>query len=80
MPAVTPDEADEVGTWVATPAVPVIATGVQQWMWDAVIAVSPPKLTSSVIVSAVVSTRSVAAPKPADALGGASAAPLRIVE
>jgi hypothetical protein len=56
---------------VATPALPVSGTAVQQWMWAAVVVPSnPEKLVSSLIVLRTVSAVMMASAVAGDALGG----------
>src|SRR3954469_11301989 len=67
---------EKVGTIVATPAVPMPGTAVQQWRCDAVVGdVSPLKVSETVSEWVVGSKATVPEPVPGDAFGGDSAGP-----
>nr|WP_299544505.1 hypothetical protein [Phenylobacterium sp.] len=68
-----------VGTCVATPAMPLDGAAVQQWICDAVVVPErPEKVTLTAMVFAVVSIVTCAKPTPALAFAGLSLAPLRV--
>src|SRR5437588_335251 len=81
-PLVTPrGNPENVGVVVATPAVPVPATAVAAWMWDAVVVPSRPENTTCTrMVWATVSMVTRASPTPGEALAGDSFGPVRWAE
>jgi hypothetical protein len=69
------------GTCVATPAVPVSGTIVQQWICAIVVGVVRPLKFAVTCIESVTSLMvTVAVPVPGEVLGGASAGPLRVAK
>ena len=81
-PEVTPKgKFVNVGTMVATPAVPVPGLAVGEWICDAVVpAVKPLNDTSTNNVFATSSVVTVAKPVPGELFGGDSPGPVRLAE